>query len=71
MATRWRRVDVYFRQCSVAVTARDLALMAATLANGGVQPAHRDGLLAPRAVLQRVLSVMATLRHVRRRRATG
>jgi len=31
-------LDLYFRQCSVAVTCRDLAFMAATLANGGVQP---------------------------------
>ena len=31
-------VDVYFRQCSVLVTAVDLAVMAATLANGGVNP---------------------------------
>ena len=28
----------YFRQCSVAVNARDLAIMAATLANGGTNP---------------------------------
>ena len=51
-------VDVYFQQCSVQVTARDLALMAATLANGGVQPAT-GRLLVSRAVLRRVLSVMA------------
>ncbi|GAA3702615.1 glutaminase [Microlunatus aurantiacus] len=51
-------VDVYFRQCSVQVTARDLALMAATLANGGVQPTTGK-LLVSRAVLRRVLSVMA------------
>ncbi len=31
-------LDLYFSQCSVLVTCRDLALMAATLANGGVQP---------------------------------
>jgi glutaminase len=51
-------VDVYFRQCSLQVTARDLALMAATLANGGVQPTT-GRLLVSRAVLRRVLSVMA------------
>ncbi len=28
----------YFRQCALMVTARDLAVMAATLANGGVNP---------------------------------
>jgi glutaminase len=31
-------LDLYFRQCSVAVDCRDLSLMAATLANGGVHP---------------------------------
>ena len=31
-------LDVYFRQCSVIVTARDLAIMAATLANDGTNP---------------------------------
>lgn len=31
-------VDVYTRQCSLRVTARDLAVMAATLADGGVNP---------------------------------
>lgn len=36
-------LDLYARQCAVAVSARDLAMMGATLANGGVQPAtgHR------------------------------
>jgi glutaminase len=31
-------LDLYFRQCSVSVTARDLAVMAATLANDGKNP---------------------------------
>jgi glutaminase len=31
-------VDLYFKQCSVSVTCRDLAMMAATLANGGANP---------------------------------
>ena len=34
-------VDAYFRQCSVLVTARDLANMAATLANCGANPDRR------------------------------
>ncbi len=32
-------LDAYFRQCSIKVTCRDLAMMAATLANNGVNPA--------------------------------
>ncbi|WP_423058330.1 glutaminase A [Brevibacterium linens] len=31
-------VDIYTRQCSLTVTARDLAIMGATLADGGVNP---------------------------------
>jgi glutaminase len=31
-------LDLYTRQCSVAVSTRDLAIMGATLANGGVNP---------------------------------
>ncbi|MGB3307098.1 MAG: glutaminase [Thermomicrobiales bacterium] len=31
-------VDVYFRQCALLVTTDDLAMMAATLAHGGVHP---------------------------------
>lgn len=49
----------YVRQCSISVTARDLGMMAATLANGGVQPATGSRLFSP-AVARHVLSVMAT-----------
>lgn len=31
-------VDLYFQQCSISVTCRDLAMMAATLANRGINP---------------------------------
>lgn len=52
-------LDLYFRQCAVEVDCRDLALMAATLANGGVHPrtgerAINSELVAP------VLSIMTT-----------
>lgn len=48
---------MYLRQCSVKVTARELALMAATLANGGVNPATGERALSQRYVRD-VLSVM-------------
>jgi glutaminase len=51
--------DIYTRQCSVGVNARDLANMAATLAFGGVNPATKKQMLAADAV-PRVLAVMAT-----------
>ncbi|MGJ0203016.1 glutaminase A [Leucobacter sp. gxy201] len=35
-------VDLYTRQCSLAVTARDLAVMGATLACGGINPLTRE-----------------------------
>ena len=52
-------VDRYFRQCSLLVDARDLALMAATLANNGRHPRTGVQVLAPHLV-ERVLSVMTT-----------
>ena len=50
---------LYLRQCSVRVTCRDLAMMAATLANGGANPTTGERALAPRYVRD-VLSVMHT-----------
>ena len=50
-------VDTYFRQCSVLVTAHDLAVMAATLANAGRNPLTGRRVVAE-ATAQRVLSVM-------------
>lgn len=52
-------LELYFRQCSVRVDCRDLALMAATLANGGTHPV--SGATAVRAeFVGPILSVMAT-----------
>jgi glutaminase len=50
---------LYLRQCSVQVTCRDLAVMAATLANGGVNPVSGERALPLRHVRE-VLSVMHT-----------
>jgi glutaminase len=51
--------DVYTRQCSINVSAKDLAVMAGTLANGG-----RNPLTAKQAVdadhVPNILAVMAT-----------
>ncbi|WP_020575089.1 glutaminase [Actinopolymorpha alba] len=52
-------VDGYIRQCSVLVTARDLAIMAATLANRGVNPLSGEQVIRE-PVVRQVLSVMAT-----------
>ncbi len=54
-----RALDLYTRQCSVNVTARDLAVMAATLANGGKNPVTGKVVLSPE-LTARVLAVMAT-----------
>ncbi len=52
-------VDLYFKQCSVSVTCRNLAVMAATLANHGVNPI--TGLQAIRGeYVESVLSVMGS-----------
>lgn len=52
-------VEVYFRQCSILVTCQDLAVMAASLANGGVNPVTGERVLEQRNV-EKVLSVMST-----------
>lgn len=40
-------VDVYTRQCSLLVDTRDLAVMGATLADGGVNPLTGDQVVSP------------------------
>lgn len=52
-------VDIYTRQSSLAVTARDLAVMAATLADGGVNPVTREHVVDAHTC-SHVLAVMAT-----------
>lgn len=52
-------LDVYFKQCSIRVSARDLAVMGACLANDGVSPITGVVALQSRYV-DKVLSVMST-----------
>jgi len=52
-------LDVYFRQCAILVTARDIAIMAATLANRGINPVTGVQVMTPYAI-SRTLSVMTS-----------
>lgn len=52
-------LDLYFQQCSILVNARDLAVMAATLANGGVNPITKQRAIDERYI-QDMISVMLT-----------
>lgn len=52
-------LDIYFRQCSIQVTATDLAVMGATLANVGINPVTRRNVFGVEAVRE-TLSVMFT-----------
>lgn len=52
-------LETYFQQCAIRVTCQDLALMAATLANAGINPRTGERALAQTSV-DNVLSVMAT-----------
>src|SRR3982074_1570042 len=52
-------LEAYFRQCAVLVTARDIAVMAATLANRGVNPVTGEQVMTPYAI-SRTLSVMTS-----------
>jgi glutaminase len=54
-----RATDLYTRQCSVNVDARDLAVMAATLANGGTNPVTKRPVIDASHV-PGILAVMAT-----------
>ncbi len=49
----------YTRQCAYRVTVRDLAVMAATLATGGINPITRERVVSAE-VAQQVLAVMTT-----------
>jgi glutaminase len=52
-------VDLYTKQCSLDVSARDLAVMAATLADGGMNPLTKEQVVDP-VVCHYTLAVMAT-----------
>ncbi|WP_016952851.1 glutaminase A [Anabaena sp. PCC 7108] len=52
-------LDLYFQQCSVMVNCRDLAVMAATLANKGINPITKEKAVDNRYVKD-ILSVMYT-----------
>ena len=51
--------ELYTRQCSLNVSAKDLAIMGATLADGGVNPVTRERVVSP-SVCHYALAVMAT-----------
>lgn len=52
-------LDLYFQQCSVLMNTEDMALMAATLATGGVQPQTQKRVLQTESV-RHILSLMLT-----------
>jgi len=54
-----RATEVYTRQCAISVDTRDLAVMAATLANGGTNPVTGK-LVLDAELVPEVLAVMAT-----------
>jgi len=51
--------DIYTKQCALNVSAKDLAIMAATLSNGGVNPVTKKKVVSPTTVMY-TLPVMAT-----------
>lgn len=52
-------LDIYTRECAVNVSARDLATMGATLANGGRNPLTRHQVVSPETA-RHVVAMMAT-----------
>jgi len=51
--------DIYTKQCALNVSAKDLAEMAATLANGGINPVTKKRCVSPQTTAY-TLAVMAT-----------
>jgi len=51
--------DIYTEQCSINVNSRDLAVMAGTLANGGLNPVNGQTVMSAENVPE-VLAIMAT-----------
>lgn len=51
--------DIYTKQCAINVNAKDLATMAATLANGGVNPVTKKRVVSPETA-KHTLPIMAT-----------
>jgi glutaminase len=54
-----RACDIYTKQCAISVNAKDLATMAATLANGGKNPVTGKQVIQT-ANVPKILAVMAT-----------
>ncbi|NJK90975.1 MAG: glutaminase A [Blastochloris sp.] len=52
-------LDAYFQQCSISITCRDLGIMAATLANAGLNPVTRDRAVVADYV-ENILAVMGS-----------
>lgn len=52
-------LDLYFQQCSIMVNCHDLALMAATLANKGINPITKEQAVKT-CYIKDILSVMYT-----------
>lgn len=50
-------LDTYFRQCAILVSARDLAVMGATLASNGVNPITKKRVISPSTTVK-TLSIM-------------
>lgn len=52
-------LELYFRQCAILVSGRDLAVMSATLANNGINPITKKQVIEP-DIIKSILSVMAS-----------
>lgn len=53
-------LDIYTRQCSIGITARQLAIMGATIAHGGVNPVSGKAVFKPE-LAPKITSMMSTV----------
>ncbi len=58
-------LELYFQQCAIMVTCHDLAVIGATLANGGINPVTGVRHPSRRAYVKYLLSIMLSLRNGR------
>ena len=52
-------LEVYFKQCSILITAKDLSIMGATLANNGINPVTKKRVISKTTAVQ-TMSVMVS-----------
>ena len=57
-------LEVYFKQCSILITAKDLSIMGATLANNGINPVTKKRVISKTTAVQTMSVMVLSLIHI-------